>query len=64
MHEYIRDNHGGCLQTYAALFLVLNRCFKEEEGDLNSSCVLVFGHAFEQSRVITAMVYSSYSVYP
>jgi len=64
MHEHIQDNYGGCLQTYAALFLVLNRCFKEEEGNLNISCVLVFGHEFEQFRVITAMFYSSYLVYP
>jgi hypothetical protein len=64
MYEHIQDNYGGCLQTHAALFLVLNRCFKEEKGDLNSSCVLVFGHAFEQFRIITAIFYSSYSVYP
>jgi hypothetical protein len=64
MDEHIQDNYGGCPQTYAALFLVLNRCFREENGDLNSSCVLVFGHSFEQFRIITAIFYSSCSVHP
>jgi hypothetical protein len=30
MYEHIQDNYGGCLQTYSALFLVLNRCYKED----------------------------------
>ena len=64
MYAQIQDDYRGGLQTYAALCLVMNRCFQEEEGGLNSSFMSVFGHAFEQFRIITAIFYSYYSVYP